>query len=215
MIEFTRWGEWLPALMEGLGMSAQLTLVVALLGLPLGLVLGVAATAKNRLLSLATITVVEIFRGVPLLVVIYFVYFGFPSIGWTTSDFVAVVIAMTVNLAAYSSEVFRAGLLHVPSGQVEAARSLGLTGANVFFRVVLPQAMKAIPGPLMSQLILLFQATSLAFAIGVAELTNKAFEIGSLTFDYLSVLVLAGAVYAVFSIATSLLVGRIERKARA
>lgn len=206
------WIEWLPALLKGLGVSGLLTLCVAGIGFPLGLILGLLSIAPARIVRFLSIAFIEIFRGIPLLVVIFFAYFGFPDVGIVINPFAAIVVAHSLNLGAYSSEVFRAGILHIGAGQREAATSLGLTPWHCFSRVVLPQALRAVPGPLMSFLIMVFQSTSLAFAIGVGELTSQAFSIGSMTFDYMSVLILAGLIYAVLCIASSRVVARFEAK---
>lgn len=207
-----RWAEWFPILMQGLGVSLLLTVCVAAIGFTFGLVLAVLSLTPWRLLNFITIAFIELFRGIPLLVVMYFVYFGFPSIGFVLSAFATVVTAHSLNLGAYSSEVFRAGLLHVGQGQREAAVSVGLTRWHAFLRIILPQALKAVPGPLMSLLIMVFQSTSLAFAIGVAEMTSRAYSIGSRTFEYMPVLVLAGLIYAVICITSSRIVSRFEER---
>lgn len=206
------WAQWMPSLIDGLGVSLILTLVVALIGFPLGLILALLSLARWKPVRTLTIAFIELFRGIPLLVLIYFVYFGMPDGGITLTAFATITVSHSLNLGAYSSEVFRAGLLHVGAGQREAAASLGITPWHAFSRVVLPQAMRAIPGPLMSFLIMVFQSTSLAFAIGVSELTSRAFSVGSRTFEYMSVLTLAGILYAVICIISSRLVARVEAK---
>jgi len=207
---FANWIEWFPTLLSGLGISLSLTGFIAVIGFPLGLVLGLCATAHNRLTRYFFISFIEIFRGIPLLAVIYIVYFGFPDMGITLSSFATIVVAQSLNIGAYSSEVFRAGILHVGSGQREAAASLGITSVKAFFYIILPQAMKAVPGPLISLMIMMFQSTSLAFSIGVGEMTSKAFSIGSITFEYLEVLVFAGLIYAVLCVTTSRIASNVE-----
>ena len=122
------------------------------------------------------------------------------------------VIAHGLNQAAYSSEVFRAGILHVGAGQREAFASLGITPRKGFFHIVLPQAFRAIIGPLMSLLIMAFQSSSLAYAIGVGELTSKAFSIGAMTFQYFNVLALAGVIYAVICVTSSRIASNVEER---
>jgi polar amino acid transport system permease protein len=209
---FERWAEWLPALLEGLGVSLALTGCVALVGLPLGLVFSLLSTHRNRLVRTLFIVVIEILRGIPLLAVIYLLYFGLPSGGITLTAFVTMVVAHGLNLSAYSSEVFRAGILHVGPGQREAFASLGITRTKGFFHVVLPQAMRAVVGPMMSLLIMVFQSSSLAYTIGVGELTSKAFSIGAMTFQYLDVLVLAGIIYAAICITSSRIASNVEER---
>lgn len=209
---FERWIEWLPDLLQGLVVSLGLTGCVALVGLPLGLVFGLLSTHRNRAVRMCFIAFIEVFRGIPLLAVIYLLYFGLPSAGITLSGFVTMVIAHGLNQAAYSSEVFRAGILHVGAGQREAFASLGITPTKGFFHVVLPQALRAVIGPLMSLLIMAFQSTSLAYAIGVGELTSKAFSIGAMTFQYFDVLALAGVIYAVICISSSRIASNVEER---
>ncbi|MGO1434513.1 MAG: amino acid ABC transporter permease [Canibacter sp.] len=212
---FERWAEWFPQLLEGLGVSLLLTLFVALVGFPLGLVFGLLSTHKNRVIRTIFIIFIEILRGIPLLAVIYLLYYGLPSSGITLTGFTTMVIAHGLNQAAYSSEVFRAGILHVGAGQREAFASLGITPTKGFFHIVLPQAFRAIIGPLMSLLIMAFQSSSLAYAIGVGELTMKAFSIGAMTFQYFNVLALAGVIYAVICVTSSRIASNVEERLKA
>ncbi|UQN15120.1 amino acid ABC transporter permease [Gulosibacter sp. ACHW.36C] len=209
---FERWGEWFPQLVEGLGMSLALTGVTAALGLPFGLLFAVISVGGPVWVRRLMVAFIEVCRGIPLLAVIYLFYFGLPDAGITLTAFVTMVMAHGLNLAAYSSEVFRAGILHVPKGQTEAVSSLGISPTKGFFHVVLPQALRAVLGPLTSLLIMVFQSTSLAFAIGVGELTSKAFSIGAMTFQYFNVLVLAGVMYAVICIVSSRIVANVEHR---
>jgi polar amino acid transport system permease protein len=209
---FETWIEWLPDLLAGLGVSLALTGCVALVGFPCGLLLALMTSHKNPVVRAIFIVFVEIFRGIPLLAVIYLLYYGLPDAGITLSAFVTMVVAHGLNQAAYSSEVFRAGILHVGPGQREAFASLGITQTKGFFHVVLPQALRAVLGPLMSLLIMAFQSSSLAYTIGVGELTSRAFSIGAMTFQYLDVLTLAGLIYAVVAITSSRIVSNVEER---
>jgi polar amino acid transport system permease protein len=209
---FETWIEWLPGLLGGLGVSLALTGCVVLVGFPCGLLLALLTSHKSPLVRGIFIVFVELFRGIPLLAVIYLLYYGLPDAGITLSAFMAMVVAHGLNQAAYSSEVFRAGLLHVGPGQREAFASLGITPTRGFIHVVLPQALRAILGPLMSLLIMAFQSSSLAYTIGVSELTSRAFSIGAMTFQYLDVLALAGLIYAVIAIVSSRIVSKVEEK---
>ena len=121
-------------------------------------------------------------------------------------------MALAVSFGAYTSEVFRAGLAAVPSGQLEAARSLGLAPAKTFRLVVLPQAIRIVTPPLLSWATVYFQATSLCFAIAVPELLSRAYTLATTTFQYLGILTLAAALYAVVCIPSSRLIARVERR---
>jgi polar amino acid transport system permease protein len=206
------WGDWLPQLLDGLKTSLLVTGLSLIFGLPLGLLFAFGMIGANRYVRWLTLVVVELGRGVPLLVLLYLVYFGFPSTGLVFGAFAAAVLAISFNTGAYTSEIFRAGLLSVPSGHLEASRSLGLTGLDEARYVVLPQAVRNVVPPLMSYGIIVFQATSLGYAISLPEMLNRAYEIGSVTFQYMSVLLLAGVIYAVISIVVSRLVDRVHAR---
>lgn len=206
------WVSWFPRLMSGLGVSLSVTGLSLLIGLPLGLFLALGMLSKTRLVRWVVIAIVEIGRGVPLLVVLYLAYFGLPGVGVVWSSFATAVIGIAFSTGAYTSEIFRAGILSVPRGHVEAAQALGLTGRDEARFVVLPQAVRSVIAPIVSFAIIIFQATSLGYAISLPELLNRAYQIGSVTFQFLSVFTLAGLMYAVISILVSRIVESIERR---
>ena len=204
--------EWLQTLLPGLWTSVQLTLALLAMGLPLGLLLAVGLSGGPRPVRLVTLVAVEVGRGIPALVLIYLVYFGLPQAGLTLGAFAAGSLALAVSFGAYTSEVFSAGLAAVPQGQLEAARSLGLAPAKTFRLVVLPQAIRIVTPPLLGWAIVYFQATSLCFAIAVPELLSRAYTLATTTFQYLGILTLAAALYAVVCIPSSRLIARVERR---
>lgn len=208
MIE--QWIDWLPGLLTGLKTSLAVTGFSLLFGLPLGLLLAFGMIARSKALRYLTIVVVELGRGIPLLVVLYVVYYGLPDAGLVLESFAAAVLAISVNTGAYTSEIFRAGLLSVPRGHIEAAQSLGLNSRDEARFIVLPQAFRTVIPPLISYSVIIFQATSLGYAIALPELLNSAYQIGSVTFEFLSVFTLAGLVYAAMSIIVSRLVEAIH-----
>ena len=207
---FNDWGEWFPTLLGGLGVSVRLTGAILLLGLPLGIVLALLAESRRLPVRLVTGFVVELGRGTPTLVMIYLVYFGLPPAGISFSAFAAATVAFALNVGAYSSEIFRAGLKAVPRGQRDAAMAIGLTPARQLVLIVLPQALRIVIPPILGYAIIVFQGTSLAFVIGIPELLSRAYEIGSATFQFFSVLTLAGLMYAVVAIPAARLIGRLE-----
>ena len=131
-----------------------------------------------------------VIRGTPLLVQILFVYFALPVLvpGLNLPDFAAAVVALGLNVGAYNAEAIRAGLLAVPRGQTEAAKALGLGRVHVFLDVVFPQAFKISLPPLVSNFVALLKDSSLAYAIGVVELTNVGNRIQSATFQPIATL---------------------------
>ncbi|MTB89009.1 ABC transporter permease subunit [Aeromicrobium sp. zg-629] len=201
----------LMILLGGLKLSAWYAVLSIATGLPLGLVLGLLGTAPSRLVRWTTLAVVELLRGLPLLVVVYLIYFGLPSIDVVLDAGPALVTGLAISAAAYTSEIFRVGILDVPNGQREAARSLGLTGWHELRHVVLPQALSIVRLPVISFAVLIFQYTAIGFAIGLPELLARSYGIGSVTFDYLTVFLVAGGFYAAVSIVASALIHVLRR----
>lgn len=206
------WIDWLPELMSGLRTSVIIAAVSLLLGMPGGLLLALGMVARHKPLRLFTIVMVEIGRGIPLLVLLYLLYFGLPATGLVLESAIAAVVGIALSTAAYTSEIFRAGIQNVPRGHVEAAQSLGMTWGDETRFVVVPQAIRAITPALMSYAIIIFQATSLGFAIALPELLNAGYRIGSVTFDFLGVFALVGVLYAVLSISASKAVDHVHRR---
>ncbi len=201
------WIEWFPYLLGGLWVSILLVAITLVIGLPLGILLALGSIVRRRWVSLSVIALIELVRGIPLLVLLYLVYFGLPNVGLTFDNMLSAIIAMVLNVAAYSSEIFRGGLLSVPMGQREAAASLGLRTRDQYFRIIIPQTMRAIMPALISYTILVFHGTSLAAMIAVSEVTGRAMQLGSVGYQYLPALTLAGILYAVVSIVVPRLLG--------
>lgn len=203
MTVLKQWEEFLPDLLAGLWLSVRLAALALGIGLPGGLLLAIGASTQRRALRILSVAVVEVGRGTPALVVLQMFYFGLPSVNLTTSAFMAATLALAVTAAAYTSEIIRGGLQAVPRGEVEAAESLGMNRRDTLRHIVVPQGLRIALPALMGFAILLLQATSLAYTISVAELASKAFTIGSQTSQYLSVLTLAGLLYAAITIPAS------------
>ncbi len=210
---FDQWSTWLPQLWDGLQVSLLVTAASLALGLPFGLLLAFGVVSPIKAIRLPVIVLVELGRGIPLLVVLYLIYFGLPQYGLTFSSFAAAVIGIAMNTGAYTSEIFRAGLLSVPRGHIEAAQSLGLSLGDEARYIVLPQAIRTVIPPLMSYSVIVFQATSLGFAIALPELLNQAYAIGSVTFNFIGVFAMAGLLYAAIAIAVSRLVDQVHARA--
>lgn len=206
------WPDWIGELLRGLLRSVELTAAVVAIGLPLGLLLAVAISAGPAPVRWLAITVVEVARGIPALVVLYLVYFGLPQLRLTLDAFAAASLALGFTMAGYTTEIFRAGINAVPHGQREAARAVGLRRGAELRHVVLPQAVRIVIPPILGYVVLFFQATSLAFAIAIPELISRAYTIGSSTFEYLSVLILAALLYAAVAIPASQLIELLERR---
>jgi polar amino acid transport system permease protein len=204
-------GTDITTMLGGLWTSVWVAAISTAVGLPLGVVLGLLGATASRWVRLLVMVVVELLRGLPMLIVVYFIYFGLPSVGIVLDNAPALILGLTVSAAAYTSEIFRVGILDVPRGHSEAARSLGLTGLQEIRHVVLPQALPAVRIPIIAFSVLIFQYTSVGFAIGLPELLSRSYAIGSVSFDYLTVFLVAGAMYAFVSILASVTIRLLRR----
>lgn len=163
-----------PAMLQGFWLTVQIALLVILIGIPLGLLLAVIRTYQIKPLNWLIIFLVDLFRTLPLLVVVILTYFALPSVGIILSPFWATTAALSVVLAAFCEEIFWAGLSSVHQGQFEAARSTGLTFNQAIFLVVLPQAVRLAIPPLTNRAIAITKGTSLGSVIAVQELLGVA-----------------------------------------
>ena len=198
--------------------GARTTLWLTLISGTVGLILGTAAARARtaRWIGLRWLSGFYIWaiRGTPLLVQILFVYFALPVLvpGLNLPDFAAAVVALGLNVGAYNAEAIRAGLLAVPRGQTEAARALGLGRGHVFFDVVFPQAFKISLPPLVSNFVALLKDSSLAYAIGVVELTNVGNRIQSATFQPIATLTTVALTYLLLTTLVTQLSNAIEHR---
>jgi len=165
--------------LKGVWLTAKLAFLSLFLGLPIGLLLSLARVQSSRLLSAPAAVYVEVIRGTPLLVQILFIYFVLPLFGIHLPAFTSGVIALTINSAAYISEIFRAGILSIDAGQMEAARSLGMSYAQAMRRIILPQTFRRVVPPLTNEAIALLKDSSLVSVIGLTELARTGQELAS------------------------------------
>jgi His/Glu/Gln/Arg/opine family amino acid ABC transporter permease subunit len=165
--------------LNGARWTASLAFLALVLGLPLGLLLALARMQTLRVLSAAAAIYVEVMRGTPLLVQILFIYFVMPTLGLYLPAFTAGVVALTLNSAAYMAEIFRAGISSIEVGQMEAARSLGMTHAQAMRRIILPQTFRRVVPPLTNEGIALLKDSSLVSVIGLTELAQTGQQLAS------------------------------------
>jgi polar amino acid transport system substrate-binding protein len=207
---------YLPILLEAAVTTLWVTLASMTLAVAWGLALALARCHGPRLLRLLAVAYIEVFRGTPLLLQLYFIYFGLAqALGWRLSAGVAAVLTLGLNYAANEAENLRAGLEAVPRGQTEAALALGMSPALTLRRVLLPQALRiSLPG-MTNDLIALFKDSSIVSVIGLVELT-KEFLIRSLDAgDYVGLGLLTAAIYLVMGHAASRAARALERRLRA
>jgi len=206
-------GNWIGPMLEGLRLSLSVTALTLLFGLPMGLLLAVGVGARHPWAKWPALALVEVGRGAPSLVLLQFAYFGLPSTGLTLTSFTASVLALSWTTGAYTSEIIRAGLESVPRGQREASLAIGLTRRDAMRYVIVPQGLRIATPALLGFAILMFQTTSLCFVIALPELTSRAYEIGTNTFQYLPALVMAGMLYLLICVPATLLVSAVEARA--
>ena len=166
--------QYLPAIVEGFFLTVQLALLIVASGLTLGLALAMLRAFAIRPLNWVIVFLVDLFRALPPLVIIVLIYFGLPSLGSAPSGFVSTWISLTLVLAAFAEEILWAGILSVPKGQWEAARSTGLGFTRTLGYVVLPQALRITIPPLTNRTIAITKGTALGSVVAVAEILSVA-----------------------------------------
>jgi L-cystine transport system permease protein len=200
-------GPLLQGLVQG---TIPLTAISFVLGLLLALVVALMRLSRVPIVSWLARAYVSIIRGTPLLLQLFIIFFGLPAFGITLDPFPSAIIAFTLNVAGYASEVVRASILAVPRGQWEAASSIGMDWATTLRRVVLPQATRVAVPPLSNTLISLVKDTSLASTILVTEMLRKAQEIAAPTFQFFTLYTVAALIYWVVCLALSAVQSRAE-----
>ena len=203
----------LGPLFEGLVLGTlPLTAISFVLGLALALLLALMRLSGRRVLSAVARAYVSVIRGTPLLLQLFIVFFGLPSLGVTIDPYPSAIIALTMNVGGYASEAVRAAILAVPRGQWEAAMTVGMSPRTTLRRVVLPQAARIAVPPLSNTLISLVKDTSLCSAILVSELLRKAQEIAAPSFAYFTLYGVAAVYYWVVCLVLSFGQTRMERR---
>jgi polar amino acid transport system permease protein len=206
------WATWFPDLLGGFVISLEVTAACLVLGIPLGLVLALAIQSPTAVLRWTALVIVEIGRGTPALILLQFAYFGLPSVGMTLTSFTAASLALAWCTGAYTSEIIRAGLQAVPAGQQEAAQAIGLSRLDALRYVILPQGLRVAVPALLGFSIIMLQASSLCFTIALPEIVSQAYIVGSNTFHYLPIFLLAALMFAAVCIPATILVSLLERR---
>jgi cystine transport system permease protein len=188
-----------PLLMAGLRFTVPLTLLSFAFGLILGLAVAVVRLFGPAPLAAFMTFYVWIFRGTPLLVQLFLIFYGLPSVGIVLDAFPAALIGFTLNIGAYTSEIIRATIISVPKGQWDAAYSIGMSWHQAMIRTILPQAARVAVPPLSNTFIALVKDTSLAAAITVPELFQAAQRIVAVTYEPLILYVEAALIYLALS----------------
>lgn len=195
--------------------AAWLTLVVSLLGILIGLVLGLLTAflriSENRLIQLPARIYIYLIRGTPLLLQILFIYFGLRGL-LQLEAFTSAIIALGVHNGAYIAEIFRGSIQSIDRGQMEAARSLGMTYPRAMIRIIMPQALRRSLPSLGNQFIIALKDSSLASAITINELLLKAQQLAAANYLYMEMLTIAALFYLAYTTLFTLLVNRWEKR---
>lgn len=201
----------MPQLLEGLGVTLKIFLLTLILSIPLGIIIALMRVSKYKILKEISGIYVLVLRGTPLLLQIIVIYFGLPAIGIKFQRFIAAIVAFVLNYGAYFGEIFRAGILSVDEGQIEAAHVLGLTSKDTFFRIILPQAVKNVLPPVANEITTLIKDTSLVYVVGIDEILRVGTTATNRDVSLMPLLVV-GIVYLIVIGILSKVMDRIEKR---
>ncbi|MCM3337545.1 amino acid ABC transporter permease [Paenibacillus sp. MER TA 81-3] len=200
-----------PLFKAGLLFAVPLTLISFALGLALALLTALVRLSNIKPLVWMARFYVWVIRGTPLLVQLFIIFYGLPSLGITIGAFPAAIIGFSLSVGAYNSEVIRAAIQSIPQGQWEAADSLGMTRAQILRRIILPQAARVSVPPLSNSFISLVKDTSLAATITVTEMFQRAQQIAAATYEHMLIYCEVALVYLFFSTILSAAQVRVEK----
>ena len=199
-------------LLDGTKVSLRIFAIILIFAIPLGILVSALSISKNKIISKIIKLYILLMRGTPLLLQIICIYFApYYLFKFSYNRFIAVIIAFTLNYAAYFGEIFRGGIESIPKGQWEVAFTLGFTKIKTFFIVILPQAIKRILPSISNEVITLVRDTSLAQVIGVTELFAFAQKQANYKFSIIPLLV-AGLIYLLISVILTHIFNYTERK---
>ena len=205
--------EFLPILMNGVALTIIVTLGSLLLSTLLGLVWALMRVSGIGLLAWLSAAIINVIRGIPIIVLLFYLYFVMPDLGVTLTALQAAIIGLGIAYSAYQAENFRAGIEAIDRGQIEAAQAIGMGWWLTMRRVVLPQAVRIVLPPYGNTMIMMLKDSSQASTITVAELALQGKLIASSTFKNTSVFTLVALMYLTMSIPLILLVRHFEKRA--
>ena len=204
-----------PFYVEGLKITIIFSIFAVIFGIVLGVALALMKLSKLRVLRAVAVSYINFVRGTPILVQIYIVYFGLYSFGINLADSTAGIAALAINSGAYVAEIVRAGIEAVDKGQIEAARSLGLSQASTTRLLIIPQAIKNILPAMCNEFIVVTKNTSMLSIIGIHDLMYNTDTIRGNTLLAFEPLIIAAIIYFTISYVLSKLIGVLERRLKA
>jgi polar amino acid transport system permease protein len=203
--------EFLPILLQGLRLTLLVTIGSLALSTALGLVFALMRVSQLKPLVLISTGLINVIRGIPIIVQLFYIYFVLPDFGIALSALQAAIIGLGIAYSAYHAENFRAGIEAIDPGQVEAAQSIGMGWWTIMKRVILPQAIKIVLPPFGNIVVMMLKDSSQASTITVAELSLEGKLIAASTFKNTSVFTLVASLYLLMSLPLIWLVGRLEK----
>jgi polar amino acid transport system permease protein len=208
----TQSAEFMPILLMGVKLTIIVTIGSLAVSTVLGLIWALMRVSGIRALAAISRTIVNVIRGIPIIVQLFYIYFVLPDFGITLSALQAAIIGLGIAYSAYQAENFRAGIEAIDHGQVEAAQSIGMGWGLMMRRVILPQAVRIVLPPYGNTMIMMLKDSSQASTITVAELALQGKLIASATFQNSTVFTLVALLYLTMSIPLILLVGWLEKR---
>ncbi len=203
---------YFPFLVQGAFLTLKISLISLFFGFVFGLIAALLKLSNNVILRYLGSFYIWIIRSTPLLVQLFLIYFGLPQIGVDLGPFMSGVLALAINTGAYNAETIRGGIISVPHGQMEAARSLGMPSAMAMRRIILPQAIRMAIPALGNNFVILIKDTSLVSTITLVELTLTAQRLIGSTYKPFEMYLMAAVLYSVLTTTTSVLLGKLEKK---
>lgn len=202
-----------PFFLEGLQVTLYIFIIAVIVGFLIGLVVALMRLSPLKILNAIAIIYIDVIRGTPFIVQLFFIYFGLNSLEWLSMDrMYAGILTVAINAGAYFAEIIRAGIQSIDKGQTEAARSLGMTGRQTMVQIILPQAFRRMLPTITNQSIISLKDTSLLSIIGIADLTQQGQVQQSTTFEPFIVWSVVGLMYFVIIYLLSIVAKFLERR---
>jgi len=204
----------LPVFLSGVVITLKLTAVGLVMGFVIGLMAAIARVYGGRYLKAISILYIEVFRGTPLLVQLFLIYFGLPDLGITLDRMTAAYIALSLNSGAYQAEYLRGAIQSIGSGQMMAARAIGLKRSQAVWHIILPQALRLVIPAWSNEPVSLLKSSAVVFLIAVPDLMTQAKTIAARTYDPIGTYLAVGVVYLVLVFILAVIIQAVEKKVR-
>jgi polar amino acid transport system permease protein len=204
--------ESIPILLKGAVITVQLTVISVVIGLIIGLFGSLGRVSSNLIISRLTIAYVTVMRGVPLLVTLMFMYYGLPAVGIQLTAFTVAFLALSVTNGAYVTEIIRSGIQSIDTGQMRAARSLGMPYGLAMRRIILPQVVRRVLPPITNEAITLLKNTALVSTIALTDLLRSGLEIMTWKANTFSPFAGVALIYLLLTLPMIWLVSRLEKR---